>query len=242
MKKILAVLSVLSALCVSEWASGGTWYVDCSVSASGNGTSWAAAFKIIQEGLNAASSGDTVMVDAGLYYENVYFNGKSVALLGSGAVSTIVDGGGTDSVITFWGSETALCVISGFTIRGGQDFYGGGILCGNLGKHSTASIENNIIVSNSCLDCGGGVAFCDGIIQNNTVSQNLASGDGGGLYECGGTIQNNNISNNSAMNGGGLYGCGGPIVGNTVSDNSAGNDGGGFYQCVGPFENNTRLD
>lgn len=46
----------------------GDWYVDASVSSSGDGTSLATAFKTLQEGLSALQDGQTLLVKAGTYY------------------------------------------------------------------------------------------------------------------------------------------------------------------------------
>jgi hypothetical protein len=51
----------------------GTWYVDSSVAAPGDGTSWETAFKTIQQGIDAAWDGGTVIVAEGTYHENVRF-------------------------------------------------------------------------------------------------------------------------------------------------------------------------
>ena len=76
----LPVLALVSAAI----AAPKTIYVDKNVSSSGDGTSWASAFKTIQEGVNAASTTevDTVLVAPGEYgedqgYTNVTVSAKS---------------------------------------------------------------------------------------------------------------------------------------------------------------------
>jgi len=71
--KILGVLTIAILLllpCTPVLATVNTWYVDSDVVASGDGSSWAQAFKTIAEGTGAAGVGDTVMVGAGTYAEN----------------------------------------------------------------------------------------------------------------------------------------------------------------------------
>jgi len=77
---VALLLAVFGA--VPAWAAD--WYVDGSVGASGDGSSWAAAFKTIQEGVNTANAagGDTTNVAAGVYKEEVTI-GKSVTLQGA---------------------------------------------------------------------------------------------------------------------------------------------------------------
>ena len=49
----------------------------------------------IQDAIDAASSGDTICVEAGTYYENIDFDGKAVSVIGAaGAHRTILDGDG----------------------------------------------------------------------------------------------------------------------------------------------------
>ena len=64
----LAVFAALAFSCAVH-AAPKTIYVDKSVASSGDGTSWATAFKTIQEGCDAASSSevDTVLVAPGEY-------------------------------------------------------------------------------------------------------------------------------------------------------------------------------
>ena len=203
-----------------------TWYVNPGQS--------------IQNAINGATHGDTVIVLPGTYYENIFFNGKNIVLTStdpdSSAVvaSTIIDGNDSGSVVTFDGSETTSCILAGFKIQNGFVLGGGGI----DGNNCYAMIQNNTIAGNEA-GFGGGLYACDGTIQNNTISGNKAL-NGGGLYSCHGTIRNNTISGNSAtQSGGGLYRCFGTIQNNTISGNKALNGGGGLYYCDGTILDNT---
>jgi len=239
------------------------WYVDASVSKSGDGTSWEAAFRLIQEGLDTAADGDTVIVSQGVYIENIEFNGKDIILQSTDPLdpaivaNTIIDGNLAGSVVAFDGIESESCILTGFTIRKGSAYYGGGI----RGNGTRATIRNNTITDNSAEWFGGGLSGCDGTIENNTISKNdafegaglaycsgtvrnniitsnRAGGSGGGLYGCSGTFEYNTVSLNSAPDGGGLAYCDGVFRRNTISNNSAEEDGGGLSGCSGTIENN----
>ena len=187
-------------------ARSGPWYADGSVAASGDGTSWATAFKTIREGIDASSDGEKITVAQGIYFENIHFKGKNIKLTGTDPLDsdvvadTIIDGGQRAFVVGFSGMENETCVLSGFTIRNGSAYYGGGI-CGN---GTRAAIEHNVISGSSARYDGGGVYACNGIIQNNIIAGNSAQYSGGGLSSCS-VIQNCTIVGNSAeQDGGGL--------------------------------------
>jgi hypothetical protein len=223
------------------------WYVDGSAAGSGDGTSWQTPFKTIQEGIDAASECDIVVVAQGTYHENVRFNGTNIILRGADpldpgvvaktAIAAAVKG---SSCVTFSGFEDETCVLSGFTIRNGSASLGGGI-CGSLIYPTHATIEFNTITGNSApvgSGQGGGIAFCRGPINNNIICGNSALTWGGGLAWCYGTIQNNTICGNSALTlGGGLAECRGLIENNTITGNSAQYGGGGLYYCNGTIRN-----
>ncbi len=247
MRKIIGPISIVVMLCIPQESWGGTWYVDGAVSASGDGRSWQSAFKKVQEGINGASNGDTVIVAQGTYLENIEFKGKNIALTGTNPSdltvigNTIIDGNQAGLVVGFSGTEDPTCVLAGFSIRNGKAQYWGGGISGVPWPSTSkthATIRNNVVTGNSA-DRGAGLYGCDGTIVNNIVFSNSANKDGGGLNGCNGDIANNSIAGNTAgWDGGGLAFCQGTIRNNSVISNSADSDGGGLYQCNGTVENN----
>ncbi len=141
----------------------------------------------IQSGINAASNGDTVLVQPGTYVENINFNGKNI-VLGSLYLSTldtayiaqtIIDGDSSGSVIIFESGEDSTTVLNGFTITNGSAYQGGGIQCYN----SSPSLMNLIIHGNSA-EFGGGIGCIESQSQmvHVTIRENTAHYNGGGLY------------------------------------------------------------
>ena len=229
----------------SAWPLGTPqWYVDDSVAESGDGASWETAFETIQEGINAASEGDTVVVAEGAYLENISFNGRNIVLTSTDpsdpdvVANTVIDGAQAGPVVTFQGTEDETCRLSGFTIRNGRADYGAGITGGKGGLSTRATIERNQIRDNSASIHGGALASCDGAVVENTIVGNSATAMGGGLYKCAGTVAWNTISANSALQGGGVANCLATITKNVLSDNTATQEGGGLYMCDGTISGN----
>jgi hypothetical protein len=244
------------------------WYVDVSVGQSAGGQTWETAFKRIQEGIDAADNGDTVIVAQGIYFEQIVFRGKDISLRSTDPLDpnvvadTVIDAGSRGTVVRFEGTESEASTLSGFTIRNGcaedQHSLDCGILGGTYECRTHATIEKNVITQNR----GGGIRYCDGVIRHNTISLNETEGSGGGLHECDGIIEGNTIRGNAAANdGGGLCrcdgivrdnlnegnsarrgagaaSCQGRIEGNTIRGNRANEEGGGLHDCDGPVKNN----
>lgn len=179
----------------------------------------------IQAAINAANSGDTVLVASGTYVENINFGGKAVTVTSSGGPAvTTIDGGALGSVVTFSTGETAASVLSGFTIRNGlqNGLPGGGIYISN----ASPTIAGNIITRNhAAVGCGIYVNGGSPLIQNNTITINDQTGAGSGGEGGGGILVSGTSSAPAAPQ----------IVGNTITNNSVANGGDGGGLSVGFF-------
>jgi predicted outer membrane repeat protein len=197
----------------------------------------------IQEGINAASVGDTVLVEPGIYVENISFFGKNVKLaslylttLDTTYISqTIIDGNQSDSVVRFESMEDSTALLSGFTLTNGSNMLGGGgIFCFAF---SSPTLENLIITGNT--GAGGGGVMCFGYANprliNVTIKENTAVLFGGGLYcefASNPTLDFVTIRDNmSFQDGGGLYfldSCQASLSDVLIENNYAERSGGGI--------------
>lgn len=80
---------------VNDNATSGDVYTTATGNDANSGNS-NSPYLTIQAAINAATAGDTIMVDAGTYNENVNIN-KALTLLGAGAGATVVDGSSAGS-------------------------------------------------------------------------------------------------------------------------------------------------
>ncbi|NLH18211.1 MAG: hypothetical protein GX455_16675 [Phycisphaerae bacterium] len=235
-----------------------------------SGWAGAAVFQVpsevptIQEAFDLAVNGDTIVVAEGVHTNlNIMMRGKDITLTGAnpddwGVVSRTIlqplETGYQGAVLTFRGTETSACLVTGLTFQKGK-------VSGIRGNNTQATISRCWIRDNSGNTCGG-IESVRGLIDRCRITGNFATSTGhaGGLFQCGsvtncliadnvsynvgglstcdGTISNCLIVNNRGMNlPGGLYSCSGTIVHCTIANNSCDRTSYAVSGCPGPIVN-----
>ncbi len=201
-------------------------------------------------GVAAAHAGDTVLVAAGTYYEQVVVD-EDIALTGSGSATTIMDGGSSGSVMTITADGA---IISMLTVTGsGGDPGDSGIRVESSGTTITSIISRNndghgiylapdagaTIADNNCSHNNG-----DGIhLDESTfasVEENICShNDGHGIYvgDEAYASATDNICSHNGWNGIVFGYEAGSASGNTCTYNGASGIAGGEYGAS-PFRGN----
>ena len=172
----------------------------------------------IQAGINAASSGDTVLVQPGRHFESIDFKGKDIVVGSlylatrdsSYIINTIIHASWKNTVVTFQSGETSAAELCGFTITAGVSQGsvmnhlnpGGGICC----KNASPYLHHLIVEGNESQLEGGGLYLekSDSVVEYCVIRNNFAVGEGGGLnlYKGNHIITNCIIDNNLGYGGG----------------------------------------
>jgi len=223
-------------------AASNTWYANgASGKDSNNCKSSQTACKTIGHAVSLASSGDSIVVAAATYKENLTL-GFSISVLGSGATTTIIDGGAHGTVVTV-SNTNAKVSLANLTIRNGFANSGGGI--SNIGTLaiSYSKLSGNVAYGLIAGGAGGGIANSGTLtINSSTVTgntskgQDIHTGRGGGIVNWGKLTMNqstlsSNTSNSAGGGGGGIYNYGSAVIINsTLSGNgTSGTSGGGIF-------------
>jgi hypothetical protein len=210
---LAAFFLVLAATAIAS----NTWYVDGVHGGDNNDCkSPQHACKTISNAISLTLPGDTILVAPAVYHESIFIP-YTLKIIGSGATTTIVDGGGVNSQVVVVGSEPKVPVrLSGMTFRNGA------------GQEDGGGIYN----------CFGTLTVIDSIITGNKITDGNGSfGYGAGIYNCPSstlTLINTTIRNNSALIGGAI--CNGgtlTIRDSTISGNIARQHEGGAIANYG---------
>ncbi len=147
---------------LADFPADTTIFVDITNSSGIEDGTAAHPYNTIQEGINAAVSGDVVGVAAGTYFENVNL-GEGIQLIGAERTSTIIDGGGLGTVVSMQNAS----LLRGFTIQHGSASFGAGIV-----TRGSPTISHNIIRNNHQGGGGAGAAI-HGNCSSPTITSNL---------------------------------------------------------------------
>ena len=210
-------------------------------------------FNSIQGAIDASENSDTILVDPGIYFENINFNGKSIVLSSKYLLNndslligiTIIDAGNEGSVVTFNNDENSNTILQGFTLQNGNGnnedpddngsfyTYGGGIYCEN----ADPLVKDCIIQNNTANEGGGAGIFCfdsSPAFIGCIITGNETDDVGGGLYardNSSPSFSNCSFFENLAEFGGGCYlkSSSNPLMENVLfTQNTANNSGGGI--------------
>ena len=135
----LFLIFVISTIVTPEKNMIKIVYVDNDFSNITNG--WGIDhFNVIQNAINKAEYGDIIIVNNGIYYENIWIN-KTITLIGENKIKTKIYGNNTNQYVFEINNQDRVN-ISYFTIVGGY----GGIL---INSSNYTNITHNIIINNS---------------------------------------------------------------------------------------------
>jgi len=177
--------------------------------------------------LSHALPGDSLYLAPGRYSETNIRIDKAVAITGSGAGTTTLDGSGAGPLLTVPGSGAL--TLEALTLRGGAGLRGGAILLdsGQLTLRRVALLDNSAT-------WGGAVYIAGGLarIEDSRLADNTAEG-GGAVFVAAGSLtvlRSELAGNHAGMGGGLLVGPGATAaLSHTVLAGNEARHGGGVY-------------
>ena len=192
-------------------------------------------FDSVQEALDAASSGDEIVLLDGIYSgpgnRDLRPGGKTLLIRGeTSSANSVIDCEGQGRGFDLAGTLDVI-TLRELTIRNGAAVAGAGL---RARSGASLTLEGCIFVNNSARVHGGALYCRDSfpIVQRSRFSKNKAMGShGGGIYARGGALVLRNSlldGNQSGVSGGGVYvdSCLASIDGCTLSENLAQGMGG----------------
>jgi hypothetical protein len=236
---------------IAATAASITWYVSSTGSDSNDCLTPSSACRTIGAAISKAASGDAIDVASGTYPEHLTV-GKDLAISGTGAGQTIIDGGGNGAVLSVY--AFTIVNVAGVTIQhGSAGIANAGALTvtnsniindngvGATNTHGMLSLTNCQVSSNT----DGGISNTDGtiMIQGCEINANTSPGIAGGIFNTGiVNISSSTIDGNAAMGyngslGGGILSDSGTVtIANSVISS---NRSTAFYDSGGGLANSS---
>ncbi|UTB33039.1 MAG: hypothetical protein NKF70_01835 [Methanobacterium sp. ERen5] len=156
--------------------------------------------KTIKNAVGTVSSGGTVFIASGTYYEHGIIISKSMKLTGKSSKNTVVNGQNSGSIFT---------IKSGFTVKISnlRMSNGRGSTVGALHNSGQTTLTSTSFTGNIAKNSGGAIYNKYGslsIINSSFKSNGATSGFGGAIYnQASLVIMNTNFTSNKAVTGGG---------------------------------------
>lgn len=241
---IFCVLMVF--FCPAAIAVGRVIYVDADASGANDGSSWANAYKYLQDAIGSAESGDEIRVAQGIYKPD---QGAGITPGDREATFRLKDGVAIKGGYAGFGQpdpntrdiKRYETILSG-DLNGddGPNFsnYSENSYCVVYGRHPPVcptAVLDGFTVRGANGTVGGGMYVTDATIKNCSIVENYVDSYGGGVASVGGggggqfvacTIRNNV----AGLLGGGVYIYSSPkFINCLIVNNKAGEDGGGIY-------------
>ena len=181
-------------------------------------------FITIQQGVDMAVAGDTVLVGAGTYTgtgnKNIVLTGKGITLRSSvGRDNTVIDCENDGRGITIGEGTPDSLIVDGFTLTNGNYSWGAGLYI----RSSNPTIKKCTFSSNQTISGGGGVGMwgASPVFQNCLFTGNSAHRGGGAVHveQSSPIFKNCEFSANlSAKDTEGLFGRGGALYAHQNSE------------------------
>jgi hypothetical protein len=151
-------------------------------------------FDQIQEAIEVAAEGVTILVHPGTYRENISLPGKNIRLLGFNPTDPatdpypVLEGAKTGAVVSFLSGEGRDCLLMGFVITRGQGSTASALCCSD----SSPTVTNCVIVGNRASGPNSAAIHCtrsSATFLNCTITDSYGGPQGAGLVLSDSTIQ-----------------------------------------------------
>ncbi|MCL1910087.1 MAG: InlB B-repeat-containing protein, partial [Kiritimatiellaeota bacterium] len=211
----LIAAGTVALLCAVKVGAQEIWYVDANSTNTVVNGSEEAPYKSLPAAVNAASTGDTIMVLPGTYERFTKANMELIIESTDGAEVTIIDGAGAGRCADMGTANQRDIQLIGFTLMNGLVTGASATAKAGQGGGAYGGTLTDCVIIGNTARAGGGAANCELInctIIGNTATgaaaNPAAAGHGGGAFNC--NLTDCTVSGNTAAGfGGGVYGASG---------------------------------